>query len=43
MTGGVELSAVAAHDLTDGQTVTLQTFDMGPPVTQTFEFDLVWC
>ena len=39
LTGGVELSAVAAHDLTDGQTITLQTVDMGPAVVQTFEFD----
>ncbi len=39
LTGGVEISAVAAYDLTDGQTIQLQSFDMGTPVPTTFEFD----
>ncbi len=39
LTGGVEISAVAAHELTDGQLIALSTVDMTPARTGIFEFD----
>ncbi len=40
LTGGVELTAVPAYELTDGQTVQLQSNDLATVRDETFEFDL---